>query len=286
MNEAAGSLTAMDRVSLGAAIADRLAPLEGTLRDEFAHPGRIHSCVVDDVLDPPVCRAIYDAFPDATAMRLRRTLRERKYVTAQMDRHDPLLEEILFAFQQPPVVELLGRVTGIEDLAPDEHLYAGGISVMREGHFLNPHIDNSHDKDRQAYRVLNLLYYVTPDWKPEYGGSLELWDQGPRRAGARTIPSLFNRLVVMGTTRRSWHSVSPITHDGARTCVSNYYFAPRPLLDDGAMPGGDYFHPTSFRGFADEPVKDVALRVDGAVRSAIRKVRRRGVVEPTHVYRR
>ena len=279
-------MSRVDRVSLGAAIADQLAAAEAQLRDEFGRPGRIHSCTVDDVLDVEVVRAIYDAFPDAASMRLRRTLRERKYVTAQMDREDPLLEEIVYAFQEPPVVELLGRITGIADLAPDEHLYAGGISVMRAGNFLNPHIDNSHDKDQQAYRVLNLLYYVTPDWQPEYGGSLELWDQGPRRPGARSIASRFNRLVVMGTTRGSWHSVSPITHDGARTCVSNYYFAPRPLRDAGAPDDGDYFHPTSFRGFADEPVKDTVLRVDGAIRGAIRKVRRKGVAAPTHLYRR
>lgn len=276
----------MDREHLGAAIADRMAAEEASFRDQFAQPNRIHSAVVDDVLDPEVCHAIYDAFPATSAMRLRRTLRERKYVTAQMDRHDPVLEEIVYAFQHPRVVELLGRITGIADLVADEHLYAGGISVMRKGHFLNPHIDNSHDKDRQAYRVLNLLYYVTPDWRPEYGGSLELWDRGPRQAGARTIPSRSNRLVVMGTTRRSWHSVSPVTHDGARTCVSNYYFAPQPLLDDGSRASGDYFHPTSFRGFADEPVKDAMLRVDGAIRGAIRKVRRKGVVAPTHLYRR
>ena len=273
----------VDRVSLGDAIAARLRDAETPLREDFSRPGRIPSCVLDDVLDPETCRAVYDAFPDPSTMTLRKTLRERKFVTAQMDRHDPLLEEIVYAFQQPPVVEALARVTGIEGLLPDEHLYAGGVSLMSRGHFLNPHLDNSHDKDREMYRVLNLLYYVTPGWRAEDGGNLELWDSGPRRADARTIPSLFNRLVVMGTGRGSWHSVSTVTRDGTRTCVSNYYFAPQPLdadTDDG------YFHPTSFRGFADEPVKDVVLRVDGALRRGIRRVRRQGMGAPHHRYHR
>ena len=32
---------------------------------------------------------------------------------------------------------------------------------MPQGNYLKPHLDNSHDRDRKRYRVLNLLYYVT-----------------------------------------------------------------------------------------------------------------------------
>lgn len=45
---------------------------------------------------------------------------------------------------------------------------------MAKDNFLNPHLGNSHDKDRECYRVLNLLYYVTPNWSHEQGGNLEL----------------------------------------------------------------------------------------------------------------
>jgi len=70
----------------------------------------------------------------------------------------------------------------------------------------NPHLDNSHDKDRNMWRALNLLYYVTPDWKIENGGNLELWPKGPKQDQI-TIHSKFNRLVVMATHNNSWHSV-------------------------------------------------------------------------------
>ena len=59
-------------------------------------------------------------------------------------------------------------------------LYAGGISMMAPGHFLNPHIDNSHDKFRQRYRVLNLLSYVSPDWDQTRGCNLERGRRAPR----------------------------------------------------------------------------------------------------------
>jgi len=48
---------------------------------------------------------------------------------------------------------------------------------MGNGHFLNPHIDNSHEAARRYYRTLNLLCYKTPGWRSEDGGSVELWDR-------------------------------------------------------------------------------------------------------------
>ena len=38
--------------------------------------------------------------------------------------------------------------SNINDLVSDPSLYAGGISRMDYGHFLNPHVDNSHDGNR------------------------------------------------------------------------------------------------------------------------------------------
>lgn len=115
---------------------------------------------------------------------------------------------------------LIARITGLEALEPDEQLYAGGISMMVKGHFLNPHVDNSHDKARERYRVLNLLYYVSPGWKRENGGNLELWPDGPKGEQI-TVESRFNRLAVMITNKNSWHSVSEIRVSEARCCVSN-----------------------------------------------------------------
>ena len=63
----------------------------------------------------------------------RKSLREHKFVAAQMDRYSPVLEEIVFAFQDPRVIKLVERITGIQDMTPDEHLYARGHQLDRVG---------------------------------------------------------------------------------------------------------------------------------------------------------
>jgi len=268
----------MNRIEYGAMIEGRLAEEKERLQEEF-HSHTVQSCSIDDVLPVPEAQRIFEAFPDKSTMMLKKSLREYKYVAAQMNQYDPLLEEIVYAFQQPGVLKQVEEITGIQEMEPDDHLYAGGISLMAKDNFLNPHLDNSHDRNRQAYRVLNLLYYVSPDWTHESGGNLELWDEGPK-GEPREVVSKFNRLILMATHEKSWHSVNQIKVDRSRCCVSNYYFSARPLEDH------EYFHVTSFRGRPEQPVRDLVLQGDIALRQGIRKVFKKGIVENPHVYKR
>ena len=269
----------MNRCDLSNYIEQRLQDNKERLHREFFTRERINSCVLDDVLPSDIAEDIYQAFPPEEELVLKKSLREFKYIGVQMNRYKPLLEEIVYAFQDVRVVTLLSEITGIESLMPDENLYAGGVSMMVKGHYLNPHLDNSHDRDRTNYRVLNLLYYVTPNWKEACGGNLELWDNGLRQKN-RVINSQFNRLVVMATHRSSWHSVNPVLEGSRRCCISNYYFSPVPLDMQ------DYFHVTSFRGRPGQTVTDLALQTDILLRNGIRKVFQKGIIENPHVYKK
>jgi Rps23 Pro-64 3,4-dihydroxylase Tpa1-like proline 4-hydroxylase len=266
----------LNRQQYGELIERRLREELPRLREEFPKHV-VQSCYIDNLLPEAEAREINAAFPAKETMMLRKSLRENKYVAAQMDKYTPILEEIIFAFQEPGVVKVVEEITGIADMIPDTNLYAGGISLMAKDNFLNPHLDNSHDKDRQAYRVLNLLYYVTPEWTHENGGNLELWDEGPKHP-QREITSAFNRLALMATHEKSWHSVSKVNVDRSRCCVSNYSFSEKPLEDH------EYFHVTSFRGRPEQPVRDMVLQGDVALRQGIRKIFKGGVAKTTHMY--
>ena len=119
--------------------------------------------------------------------------------------------------------------------------------MMFEEDFLNPHTDNSRDINREKYRRLNLLFYVSPDWKFENRGNFELWYN--KAEFPKTIISKFNRLVVMETNKQFFHSVSPVLINKPRCCISNYYFQQE-------SPYGEmYFHVTSFTGRTNELFK-------------------------------
>lgn len=270
----------MNRAEIADHILSRLEQEKSAIRQSYLDTkDSIGYFFVDDLLPEEIALAIYHAFPQADAMKLNKSLREYKYIAAQMDRYDPILEEALFAFQDQRIIDLVSDVCEIESLHPDENLYAGGISRMEKSQFLNPHLDNSHDKDRDKWRVLNLLYYVSPGWELEHGGNLELWSDGMKGRQV-TVQSKFNRLAVMATHDTSWHSVSPITHDAARCCISNYYFS------ESSLKGDLNFHVTSFRGRPEQKFRNLVLQTDAALRMAIRKIFSKGVVDTGHVYKK
>ena len=234
---------------------------------------------LDNLLPEEMAAELYKVFPKQDQMVLKKSIKEDKFVAVQMNLYNPVLEEIIYAFQDRRIVEVIGEICQIKDPIPDEFLYAGGLSMMGNKQFLNPHLDNSHDKDRERWRVLNLLYYVTPNWKEEYGGNLELWPNGLQK-NQITIHSKFNRLAVMVTHNKSLHSVSPVVYDGFRCCISNYYFSKNPVL------ATDKFHVTSFRARPEHKFTDILLKMDTFLRMNIRKIFKKGIKENPHVYKK
>jgi Rps23 Pro-64 3,4-dihydroxylase Tpa1-like proline 4-hydroxylase len=262
---------AMTSNELTTLIVRRLNEASGAMRAAFQRPaiGRTRLAVVDDVLPKALAEEIYRAFPPEREMRLMASFREHKYTSKSLERMQRLVHDALFAFQAPDVLEQVAAITGIRDMVADPQLYAGGISAMTKGQFLDPHIDNSHDAEGRRYRVLNLLYYVTPGWRADFGGNLELWDEKVRER--LEVPSLFNRLVVMETNRTSWHSVNPVKVDGKRCCVSNYYFSPH---SPNAV---EVSHVTFFHGRPEQPLRRLLATADGYARTLIRRVIKRGL---------
>lgn len=251
-------------------IVERLERDAATIKADFAANKSVTAqhAAIDDLLPDEIAAKIAAAFPPSVEMRFLDSFRERKFTSKQLDKFDPLIADITFAFQDDRVINKVAELTGIRDAVGDPHLYAGGISAMERGHFLNPHLDNSHDGEQQNYRVLNLLYYITPDWGTENGGNLELWDEHVTKPVE--IPSLFNRLVLMATHDKSWHSVNAVKADNTRRCISNYYFSPH------SPNGYETFHVTYFMARPEQKFRRLVTKVDSEIRTFVRKIKKSG----------
>ena len=270
----------MTRKDLSEIIFSKIEKNKDIVAKQFADSKKeIGFFYIDDLLPEEIALQIHENFPKPSEMVLKKSIRENKYIAAQMNLYHPVLEDIIYAFQDERIVKLIGEICSINEVFPDDKLYAGGISLMEKNQFLNPHLDNSHDKNREKWRVLNLLYYVTPNWELKNGGNLELWPNGLFE-NQITIESKFNRLVVMATHNHSLHSVSPVVVDNVRKCVSNYYFSNEPLSST------DSFHVTSFRGRPENKITDFILQTDTWLRMNLRKIFKKGIKENPHYYKK
>ncbi|MFN3161541.1 MAG: 2OG-Fe(II) oxygenase [Rubinisphaera brasiliensis] len=250
------------RDELAQTIFNRLEAGFAEIQASWLSSSPVQHVAIDNLLPDEAAAEISNAFPNSQSLMIRKSIREHKRIGVSVDEYEPIIRETLYAFQDPRVVEIVERITGISGMTPDPTLYASGISVMQQGDFLNPHLDNSHDGDQEKYRVLNLLYYLGPGWTFESGGNLEVWDSNVKQN--TTVVSQFNRLVLMKTDSSSWHSVSKVVSNTNRLCVSNYYFS---LTSPDAK---SYRHVTTFTGRPGERGKRIVLKlVDGIALNTI-----------------
>jgi len=96
-----------------------------------------------------------------------------------------------------------------EKIYPDIGLHGGGYHSLKSGGKLNPHLDYSIHPKMGLQRIVNIILYVTPNWKPEWGGSLGIWsgtNNEPINLENK-IDCFFNRAVIFNTIQNSWHGI-------------------------------------------------------------------------------
>ncbi len=237
------------------------------LKNQYAESGPINHIVIDELLPREIALKLNDLFPNESELNHIKGVQENKFVGVNFSKSQNLIEECIYSFQEPLVIDAISKITRIKELIGDPELYAGGISSMSEGCFLNPHIDNSHDRNLKNFRRLNLLYYVNKDWiSDDWGGDLMLYPKGIRKEEIQ-ITCKFNRLVIMRTDNKSLHGVKKvITKNNRRKCISNYYFSNQSPLDK------KYYHSTSFRGFKKEYIKGTFLRINALSRTFAKNI--------------
>lgn len=254
------------KIQLTDLIVQRLNEAKEDLEKEFCREHYIKVArhfALDNLLPTEIAQRIYDDFPKPKKMHLLSSAGKIKLKYCHLRDASSLLQDINAAIQDPRVVAVVEEITGVKQLVPDTSRFAGGISTLQKGYYLNPHLDNSHNvENKHQYKALNILYYVSPNWGAKNGGNYELWDEAVENH--ILVPSLFNRLLVMETNRSSWHAVNPVLCDEPRCCVFNYFFS------EQSPEGEDYFFSApSFRARPDQKIRRKIERITSVFKRKI-----------------
>ncbi len=126
----------------------------------------------------------------------------------------------------------LSRLTNIEHLIPDPYYTGGGFNLIRRGGHLDVHVDGNWHDAMQVHRRLNLIVYLNPNWREEWGGHLNFYDATGHNKVVGVSPQS-NRMVIFETHDFSYHGhPEPLEcpESEARTSIILYYYtaAPRP----------------------------------------------------------
>lgn len=123
-------------------------------------------------------------------------------------------------------LDFLTNLTGIENLIPDPCLVGGGYHELKPGGFLKIHSDFNKHPDTKLDRRINVLVYLNKDWKTEYGGQFELWNETMTEC-VKKIDPIFNTMAIFSTTSKSYHGNPEIIkceEGNSRKSIAMYYY--------------------------------------------------------------
>ena len=139
---------------------------------------------------------------------------------------DATARQLFHFFNSRPMLEFLEGLTTIQGLISDPYFIGGGFHETGRGGKLGIHADFRINEQLHLHRRINVIVYLNEDWKPEYGGELELWDREMKGKRVSVAP-LFNRCVIFNTDADSYHGhPDPLqTPDGVlRRSIALYYY--------------------------------------------------------------
>jgi hypothetical protein len=226
---------------------DRFPKLAVTHREQFQSAGPFKHAVIDNFLPAAVARHIYEYYPNVDDKIVHHdnenTSRKLQQDVANMH---PYVRAFSAALASREFLLFLETLTGVECLIPDPYLFGGGAMISEKGDFLNIHQDFNWYFQLQLHRRVNALIYLTPDWKSEYGGDLELWDE---TQCVHKIAPLFNRLVVFATPGANHGQPDKLDtpEDIKRRVFSVFYYTSRPSDETWDDPHFTKYLPNNFQ---------------------------------------
>lgn len=185
--------------------------------------------LLKDFLDPAVAARMARQFPQpgSDAWTQYKHANENKLGMPKRELFPETIGAVVDELNSPDFVAWISALTGIPNLMADPMLEGGGLHQSGPGGYLNVHTDFSmHHFHTNWHRRVNLILYLNPGWREEWGGALELWEPKMARCGAK-YPPLFNHALIFNTDERSLHGFpDPLAcpPGESRKSVALYYY--------------------------------------------------------------
>ena len=226
------------------------------LAKEFQRQEPFPSICIDNFLNEDFANEVADAYPTfAEAQVMGRgfnAVNERgKYQITDADVFPDPIKRLHETLASEEFLGTMSKMSGIRDLVADEKLVGGGIHQTGPRGHLDVHVDFNYIVDRKLHRRLNILVFFNREWKEEWGGKLELWDEDVKVCRHAFSP-IFNRCCIFATSEVSFHGVTAVKcpKDLARRSFAAYFYTRE--ADDSFM---ENVHSTVFRTRPDEHLK-------------------------------
>ena len=125
-------------------------------------------------------------------------------------------------------INWLESFTNEKRLVADINFTAGGISSVGNGGFLKIHADPNWNPQVKLFMRIIIIVYLNSDWKDEWGGHLEFWNQD-MTACEKKIKPVINNMIIFSNNDRNYHGHPDplkVPENTRRNNLIMYYYSP------------------------------------------------------------
>ena len=227
--------------------------------------------VMDNFLKKDFAEVLHQYFPPTEKLAKHYDgLNENKSEGANFGDFHPTFAELRKDLMSKEFAVWIAAVTGIAEVFVTDDNLGCGLHEGKNGSFLDVHIDFNIHAEKNVHRRLNMLIYMNKDWKPEYGGDLEMWNANMTNCDKKVAP-LFNRAVIFETNEISYHGYSKITVPEGMTRKSIYTYFYTKIREDAVK-----YHDTIFKPRPDDTLgKKIATNTKESLKNFIKRQMRK-----------
>lgn len=205
---------------------------------------------MENFLEPAFCQRLIAEFPAFNTTHALNEMGEvgRKAAISDISSLGPAYREFDALMRDHSFLALMEKISAIPDLLYDPEYVGGGTHENLNGQDLDLHVDFNYHPRRHTHRRLNLIVFLNPVWREDWGGNLELhrdpWEDASE--DPRSISPIANRAVLFETTERSWHGFNRISlpadrqHLSRRSLAVYFYTKQRPEFENAPSHGTVY----------------------------------------------
>ena len=126
------------------------------------------------------------------------------------------------------IIKNISNLSGIDNLEYDPYLHGAGLHIYPKNGKLDMHLDYEKHPYMDKERRINIILFMTKDWKKEWNGDIQFWNEDMIEC-VKKYNVEFNTAVIFKTNEKSWHGLpEKITcpENIFRKSIAYYYISP------------------------------------------------------------
>lgn len=163
--------------------------------------------LIDNFLDDELANLLSNTFPKVSdKWHYYNNPIEVKYALDNLNEMPKEYKDIFHILCMKPFLKTLENITEIKGLEYDPYLHGAGLHAHPVNGRLNIHLDYEKHPFMTKERRLNIILFLSKEWKEEWEGGLELWKPNMSECEKIIYPK-FNSAVLFRTDGNSFHGL-------------------------------------------------------------------------------